>query len=782
MGLGLSVAVDGIAIVSSPQLPVSVAAEPDVRSRQLQQHISRSQVAPVSKDGGAEEVSLPSCRGGCDEESSRSPPSSAPVAPVAEYCLGLAPSEAVVPGSCRPDDDWDWVPLPGAAAVAEAIRLTEKASQLNVGASLVTIELILKSDICSIRRPEFLRPLQLAIAEARRWLAVDGRIDVRPLDIASGRDMHRARRSSSEAETLISRLIAENPGVRPVVRGHDQWYHRLFCVAKADGGKRLISDLRTVNEHFARPPPFSHPTIAQVACSGHKFGTKLDFRSAFYQPEVSADLSRAFCFMAGEASLATYTGLPMGWSWSPWLFDVICRPLDLLLAALGVSSVRYVDDLAILADTPAQLSVHLTVVACICSLTGWVISLKKTYVCAARSFVFLGVRTDLTSASVSWASTKRLKVHAACRAILDGHIVTREELECLTGRLSFLLQSMPLCRVFLRPFYRLSSAINTTFSHEELAELRCCAAFWVSPAGDQIASRWWPLQSSGRPRWTGRTDASGVGLGWGRIACPDGTELSGGSVPIAPSMATAGSAVREAAALLALVAFLADPRRPGPPIRSGDCLDFELDALVTVCSVNRGSAKASDLVDVLSDVARAILALPPVVLRLRWIPRALNTEADTRSRLVGPADSRLTDEAYAALCLWAGFAPVIDLFATATNARTSRFYSLLATASAEGLDGLSAPLADRAYAYPPFGIAHLVLRQLQRHGDAGLRFLAVLPYDIVRVRPPSCPHVVHVFDALAPIVVPPPYCVLSGRASAKQLCAVATSLLRAQPT
>ena len=699
-----------------------------------------------------------------------------------------APATVPVPaGSGVPDEDWVYITLPGAPCIADIIRNgAGQRGQLNPGGALDAVEALLAGTIeAAILRPQLISPLRQALADARRYVAPDGTIGIPPrlpfneVPLKTISVSRSPRRSSPETEHFIAEFLEDNPGAVIIMDRDGRWFHRLFLVPKSDGGYRLISDMRAINTMFRQPPPFAHPTIRSIFSGPWLYGTKMDLKSAFYQPAVSEPLSRFFGFRANPTELATYKGLPMGWAWSPFIFDLLLRPLDLLLSALGFNTVRYVDDIAVLADTPERLSTDITGVTQILSRVGWKLSLKKTFLVAATTFVFLGVRIDLPRCAVSWATPKRTRVTAACTEIREGRPTTVAHVAGLCGRLSFLLAAMPIFRVYLRPLFDATAGSDPT-EMVDVADpsLRSAACFWLSPDGVAVATRWWPIDTPARPRrtWRSSTDASSTAFGWTDVLGPDGRIVVGaGTVPLSAAMAATGSAVREAQAIAFLLDLLSSPKRTGPRILEGDLLDIRLDAQVVTQAMQRGSAKAEDLVAVFAACASALLRLPSIVLRLTWIPRAENAEADGRSRDVSLADARLTDSIYDRLTAWAGFRPAVDLFATATNTRAARFYSRYPSTGSEGHDGLRALPQPDVYGYPPFALAPSFISLVERLWEGRFRFLVVLPWDLCRTRLSPDRYRFWVFPALDPILLPPPYDGPQPVPSPVQLCAV-TSL------
>ena len=732
--------------------------ECDSRGESRAEHLAgRGPVAPgpvFSGSGGESRLEHPAARGsgeprpddgGSGGESNHEHPAvRGATAPGAD----TRPRPQPPRGSAVPDEDWSWVPLPRAETIAAGIGRMEQLPPINIGEALDRI----------VRHPRSTPAVLAAVGEARPYLDVEGKIHVRPLSNGCYLRLEARKMTDLSAQGAIADLLSSR-AARLVMDEQGRWYHRLFTVPKSDGGLRTISDLRSVNAVFPVPPTFSHPSILSLILQGSRtsYATKVDFRSAFYQPRVSEDLARKFSFVfsaSGTERLAEYTSLPMGFSWSPYLFDLILKPLDILLRSLGLRFTRYVDDIALLADSPERLSEDLTILVETCTEVGWKLNLSKTYLVAATVFVFLGVRISLRDSAASWSSKKRVKIGQACRQLLDAGTYTSEALRSLTGRLSWLLGVSPLFRVFLRPFI---DADDAAVPRKLDPALRAAASFWLSSEGHQISTRWWPLLGNSA-HWSADTDASAVGVGWAGVTSPDGQRWGDGALPLPPSLAEASSAAREASGVTALLRFLGDTRRAGPPVVSGDHLHLRLDAKVVVGAMERGSARAPELVREMQAMALAVLALPPIRVTIEWIPREENAKADAQSRDISLADCRLTEAAWNYLITMAGFEPQVDLFATASNARCTRFYSRAPDSAAEGIDGMTAPELGRAYAYPPFGLARAFAPSLARYRDLSLPIVAVLPRDIAySVLPwwPACD--VYVFPPSAPVLLPAPY-------------------------
>ena len=658
------------------------------------------------------------------------------------------PAWNVPPGSAVPDDDWEGVDLPGADGLADKIRAAEgRPHGITMSDSMAAIEGL-------ARRKGVDSPLlRTAIADVRALLDASGRIHMHPTHW----DIELPPVGSPVAAAAKLEELLESGAARIVMGPDARWYHRVFIVPKADGsGQRLISDLRRVNECFEATTPFHLPSPSALAGLG-LVATKCDLAAAFYQPIVSEALQSRFAFVMPDGRHATYTGLPMGWAHSPRLFDLCLRPVDILLGALGVRAVRYVDDIAVVADTPEGLRRALETTVDVLSEAGWRISLKKSYLVAASTFVFLGARVDLQRASISWASAKRDKVMHSLAAIRHTRHYVPSALRSTAGRLVFLCQGVPLFRTFLRGLWD-ASADEGEEPLEASAALLADAEFWLSAEGMECASREWPLPHAGRATWRASTDASASGLGWADLSPPANRGLAGATgtatFPLPPRMAARASGVREVHAMHVLLQHLA----AAGALREGDTIVIHTDARVAGHAA-AGSARAADLVEECRALGRTILALPPIVLQTKWVPREENTRADAASR-PSLAEATLTATARRSLWQWWGRQPTVDLFASPANAATSAFWTRLPMPGTAGTDGLRAPTTPGAFMYPPFALARRVALTLRdRYLPTGTPCIAVLPLHIVLQTLVHCWPAANLrpFHPQACIILPPPF-------------------------
>ena len=110
---------------------------------------------------------------------------------------------------------------------------------------------------------------------------------------------------------------------------------------------------------------------------------------------------------------------------------------------------------------------------------------------------------------------------------------------------------------------------------------------------------------------------------------------------------------------------------------------------------------------------------PQVDLHIRWVPRALNSQADSLSKLSDSADWRLNPRFFAILDKLRG-PHTLDAFASAENAHCAKFFSKYRCPGAAGCDAFAFPWhPDVMWLNPPFGLIGQALAKIREERGKG---------------------------------------------------------------
>jgi len=134
-----------------------------------------------------------------------------------------------------------------------------------------------------------------------------------------------------------------------VEKSNSPWSSPILLVPKASGGLRAVADLRQLNKVAIRdvyPTPDIVETLEEVA--GHKWISKIDLSSAFWQLPLHKKSRQYTAFNTKTHGLLQWKRLPMGFANSSNVFQ---REIDFALGSLRYDCCcAFCDDVAVYSD------------------------------------------------------------------------------------------------------------------------------------------------------------------------------------------------------------------------------------------------------------------------------------------------------------------------------------------------------------------------------------------------------------------------------------------------
>lgn len=526
---------------------------------------------------------------------------------------------------------------------------------------------------------------------------------------------------------LVQQLVLRGGLRRMSVPARVVW-HPLMGVPKHGDPRaaRLIADLRRANAGMREPPHFSLPSFHDVLCwPGARWGMKLDLASAFYSVGLDADAARTWMATAlPDGTPVFWHGMPMGWSWAPFVFQTLLGPLRVLLAAHGVRVINYLDDFLVVGDSERETWRGAHLLADAVHELGFVVSTKKTSPCPSQSLEFLGMGVALDTGEFFWPREKAERVQRDAARLLATapQRVAVLELQRLLGRVAFLTQVCPLAAAWRRALdgavARAGSASFVALTDADRTELR----FWAS-ASSSLAGTTFPFRFAGRVLV--RTDASEHAAGV-RVRYDTGAWYTY-TVLLPAWLRGESSGARELWATLVGLEVVAGSRLLRPRM----CVDTYTDSQVARAAA-AGRARTLPMVAMSRDML-AWQRRHEAVVDPHWLRRDEMQLEDAASRVASRAHARLDRQLLQCLVDVTGEGSIaVDAFATAANAAAATYFTATPEPGATGVDGLVADLDAAAagglvYAFPPFALARRALRRLSRDRSPAL---AVVPRDM----------------------------------------------------
>ena len=472
---------------------------------------------------------------------------------------------------------------------------------------------------------------------------------------------------------------------------------------------RLLTDMRKPNRHcFPPPPPFALPRFFDAirGLTGPLHFCKLDLSDAFFSIPLHNEILPFFGAWSGRQAYS-YQRLPMGWTWSPFLFQTALGPLDAVPALFpGVRMLRYLDDILVVGPSAIRARDAMACVARLLKGAGFVINEKKSALEPAGTIVFLGVGLDGRGRLpfAYWPLDKAASLRGSAISMLTGDVTTHE-LQSVVGKLQFLCQLLPLLRAFLRSLDH--EVFDRTWGSRLPATGPLTEASATSIAAFVGMSSSLPGKKAFPPRSFPssvivRTDASETSVGFTIVF--RGKQISKGTIPLPAELIGSGSHARE---LYGVVAGIQEARRlvRHRPISIRSITDNS----GVPSAINRGRTLSDPSIVLVGSLARDICFDENIQCECAWTPREFLDDEDALSRVIDYKHSQLPPSAMSVI-RGMGLALTRDLFATSRNAQLPIFVSEHWELSASAVDAFSISWQPGDFAFPPFSLLRPFLR------------------------------------------------------------------------
>ena len=483
---------------------------------------------------------------------------------------------------------------------------------------------------------------------------------------------------------------------------------------------RAIADLRAPNSRMPPPPRFSLPSFTTaIPWSTVGWVAKLDLDSAYWTVAVSEALQRAMTAVLPDGTVVSWSCLPFGLAWAPYIFTILLDPIVAAARSMGWSVAKYLDDFVVAAEEQADCAAGLAWLRRELSTLGFTISESKSSAAPSRRITFLGLGVDLEERVFFWPREKGVRcateasdLAAFARRPGNRSRVPVNELRSFLGRIAFLTTICPPLAVWRRHLESAAGDRFTGFASVDASALRELD-FWSRL--DWLLGATFPIHDPSAPMYTIRSDASDTAAGI-RIRFPDGQWMSR-SCLLPPDLVGASSAARELfASTLGLEVLIAS----GRPLYHAR-VQIVTDSQASAGALRRG-ARASSMLELGRRVVDRQLSYR-FNTSVTWLPREHLEAEDRLSRVVARQDSGIDRGLLRRISVALQWQPAFDLFATASNAVCPAFAARLPEPAAAAVDGLASPAPPHSWAFPPFALAQRAAGHLASH-DAPSALLA----------------------------------------------------------
>ena len=499
------------------------------------------------------------------------------------------------------------------------------------------------------------------------------------------------------------------------------YYSTYFLVPKKDGGVRPILNLKPFNKNVPKQH-FKMETLQGIlpTLEPGLWLASLDLKDAYFHVPMHPSCHPWLRF-AIQGSHYQYRVLPFGLSLAPLVFTRVVQCLVAWMRERGFRVHAYLDDLLIIAHSPAQLTRHLEIVVHTLVSAGFTINLKKSDLLPSQDLVYIGgrLRTDLGRVFLPVERREALIRAVRSFARVGMYHPVRRWLQIL-GLMAATITTVRHARLRMRP---LQLSLRARWRSQNLEEKL------MITNEDLLGLSWWTREgnlSRGLPfrpcphNVVITTDASLEGWG-GHLTLGSTSHLFSGLWDVQDR--------RQHINLLELRAVKLTLCRASHLLRSfSPCVvRAECDNTTAVSYLNKqGGTRSKTLCEEACEIHEWLLD-HDMLLSAIHRPGLDNELADFLSRnRPDPLEWSLADD----LCLqlWDRWGlPQVDLFASPTNHKLPVWFSRSHCPRAAGTDALAQDWRNlRLYAFPPF---NLILRTLCKlRADRAEWAIVITPY------------------------------------------------------
>lgn len=546
------------------------------------------------------------------------------------------------------------------------------------------------------------------------------------------------------------------------------WLNAVFTIPKKGSTKerRFIMDCREQNQYFELEPRESprrsgmatgalRPRVGSsfkienlndytLLAEKNWFGAVIDLASGYWQLGLREETARLMGWQF-RGELYRFEVLVFGHHLAPELFT---RQLAAVMAWLrdkGVVCLIYLDDLLVLANSAENLQRSLRLVMELFDTLGAKISVSKSCTTPSQSFTWLGVVIDTQRFRFFVPEEKRAKIVKAAVRLRDDANRRRPTRVAVVAKLVGRLVAMErACRKLRFVVAVLMNWLDGAWdrSHDRrgkalasLGEVEADGLHLLATSLERWCSEGSPITyggelSSGPSEriYTLNTDASLEGFG----VClkPSGESMSGrwSEEPYRhlPTLEERTSYSKDPdwhISLRELQAFQIGLEHWGSELR-GKKVRPMVDSAATSQYIRKGRGSSPTMTQVALCILETALRYEILLLPPRWVPSALNEEADQLSRSIRVHDWTMTDLALQRIENHFGMRVTYDRFATRENRKTELYDSL-----EESRDAFVAAdwVRHENLVVAPFALIGRILNLMREHKASGILVAPVWP-------------------------------------------------------
>jgi hypothetical protein len=493
-----------------------------------------------------------------------------------------------------------------------------------------------------------------------------------------------------------------------------------LTVANNGDKMRLVLDCSYLNQHLAKFK-FKLDDFTNVIdyFSEGCWMSKFDLKAGYHQVAVKEEHRQYLGFAwnwSGTQRYYRFNALPFGLSTAPYIFTKVLRPLVRRWRKNGLRVVLYLDDCIVIGPDCAKATEDTARVLRDVSDAGLVINIEKSQLFPVQNLEFLGFELRSEGHVIALPELKRRKIRQKVLSMHRGarRCTPRKVLELAGSIISIRHVIGDVSVLRTRSMYGVVGTTRTWDQEIQVDGIIADLEFWADIL-DAPLSR--SLRQAEEARVEVQSDASATG------SAAVFKLQTGRQVVVVREWTLEESQRSSTWRELKIVAYaLAAVERT---TISRQTVWWETDNQAVAVLVRKGSMKP-DLQKLAVEIYEITKKLR-IVLKVKWIPRAMNEIADQWSRYRDWDDWSISRGLFR--CLneeWKQC--TIDAFANDRNAQLTRFYSLFPVPGSCGIDALKQSWnGECVWAVPPFRLISKVILHFAAQAAEMIIFVPAWP-------------------------------------------------------
>ena len=513
-----------------------------------------------------------------------------------------------------------------------------------------------------------------------------------------GRNENESMIINEEIAKLLKKGVIAHTDIKP-----NDFFSSVFTRPKKDGSKRMILNLKNLNE-FILSPHFKMDSIYTVInmIKPNVWMASVDLKDAYFSVPINEKHQNFFKFMWKVPY--KFLGMPNGYGPAMLKFTKIMKPPFSFLRKKGHQSVVFVDDSYLQSDTYHECEKNITDTVQLLISLGFTIHAEKSVLVPKQEIIFLGFVINSVKMTLTLTEEKKQKIKEMCEFTLNSKKLTIRHIASLLGNFTAAIEAVPYSKLHYRSIEcskiehlkREQGNFEATFklSQENINEIK----WWQDNIGP--ASRSLLLISVDYKLFT---DASK--LGWG---AEDDKSSTGGQW----TMLESGKHIN----IQELHAAYLGIKSLSPAYCKH--IRIMIDNTTAVAYVNKMGGTASLECNYWAKQIWNWAILKNIWISAAHVPGKENGGADFQSRNFSvhkSSDWTLSEEVFQLILKHLG-RPDIDMFASRINYKIPKYVSWKPDPECYAVDAFSLEWSGYfPFCFPPFSLISKVLRWIQMH-------------------------------------------------------------------